>query len=83
MCAEKHEKKVSSGWRKISDPQDLEKALTTMLNKILMSSDSINHCGRFANLSHAWIACRRLRLDTEEIKDLRQRLEKIEQETAK
>jgi len=83
MVTEKSNKLKGSGWRKISDPKDLEKSLVTMLNRILMSDDSLSHCGKFANLSHAWIACRRLRLDIEEVRDLRQRLEKIEQEAAK
>jgi len=71
------------GWIKISDPPDLERALVRILNRILASDNSIENAGRFASLANCWIACRRLRLDIELVEDLRQRLEKIEQERAK
>ena len=81
MVTEKSNNKLKgSGWRKISDPEDLEKCIVTMLNRILRSDDSLSHCGRFANLSHAWVACRRLRLDSEELKLLKERLDAIERE---
>jgi len=68
------------GWIKISDPADLERGLVRLLNRILASDNSIENAGRFANLSHAWIACRRLRLDSEEVKLLKERLDVIEKE---
>jgi len=73
-------KKRVSGWLSIKDPQDLEKALVRMLNKILSSSDPLEHAGRFANLANAWTNARKLRIDSEEIKAIRERLDQLEAE---
>lgn len=71
-------KKQGSGWLKISEPVELEKALVRMLNKILMSDDPVSHAGKFAGLATAWIAARKLRLDVEEIKDLQAKVAALE-----
>lgn len=68
-----------SGWRKISDPIDLEKCIVTMLNKILMCKDPIPHAGRFASLANAWTNTRRLRLDIDDVKKLKEDLERLEE----
>jgi len=68
-----------SGWRKISDPIDLEKCIVTMLNKILMSKDPIPHAGRFASLANAWTNARRLRLDIDDIKKLKEDIARLEE----
>jgi uncharacterized protein Yka (UPF0111/DUF47 family) len=70
-----------SGWRKISQPEDLEKCIVTMLNKILMNSDPLSHAGRFASLVNSWVSTRRLRLDSEELKRIEERLDALEQQT--
>lgn len=67
-----------SGWLSIKDPQDLEKALVRMLNKILSSSDPLEHAGRFANLANAWTNARKLRLDSEDLKAIKERLDEME-----
>jgi len=69
-----------SGWRKISQPEDLEKCIATMLNRILRAPDPLQHCGRFASLANAWTNCRKLRLDSEEMKKLKEDLARLEQE---
>lgn len=71
-------KKQGSGWLKISEPEDLEKAIARMLNKILMSEDPVSHAGRFASLANAWTNARRLRLDVQEVKELQNRLDALE-----
>ena len=72
-------KKMGSGWLKISSPEDLQKALTRMLNKILMSEDPVMHAGRFASLANSWTNAHRLFLEEEEIAAIKQRLDALEQ----
>jgi len=67
-----------SGWLKISTPEDLKKAITRMLNKILMSEDPVAHAGRFASLANAWTNAHRLFLEEEEITAIKNRLEALE-----
>ena len=72
-------KNSGSGWLKISTPEDLKKAITRMLNKILMSEDPVMHAGRFASLANAWTNAHRLLLEEEEITKIRERLDALEQ----
>ena len=67
------------GWLKISSPEDLQKALTRMLNKILMCEDPVAHAGRFASLANAWTNAHRLFLEEEAIAKINQRLDALEQ----
>lgn len=69
---------MPTGWLKISEPEDLERAITRMLNKILASEDPVSHAGRFASLANAWTNTRRLRLDVQEVRKLQERLEALE-----
>ena len=71
-------KKMGSGWLKISSPEDLQKALTRMLNKILMCDDPVVHAGRFASLANAWTNAHRLFLEEEAITKINQRLDALE-----
>jgi len=71
-------KKMGSGWLKISSPEDLQKALTRMLNKILMCEDPVAHAGRFASLANAWTNAHRLFLEEEAIAKINQRLDALE-----
>jgi hypothetical protein len=70
--------KHPGGWLKISSPEDLQKALTRMLNKILMCEDPVNHAGRFASLANAWTNAHRPFLEEEEINEIKQRLDALE-----
>lgn len=72
-------KKMGSGWLKISTPDDMEKALTRMLNKILMCEDPLLHAGRFASLVNSWVNVHKLSLEEEEIAEIKKRLDAIEQ----
>jgi hypothetical protein len=71
-------KKMGSGWLKISSPEDLQKALTRMLNKILMCEDPVVHAGRFASLANAWTNAHRLFLEEEAIAKINLRLDALE-----
>lgn len=71
------------GWLKISEPQDLERALVRMLNKILTSDDPLEHGGRFASIANAWINSRKLRLESEELKAIDVRLTVLEKKRDK
>lgn len=68
-----------SGYRKISKPNDLEKALVAMLNKILLSDDPITHCGKFAALANSWCNAHRLALESGEWAAIKERLDLLEQ----
>jgi hypothetical protein len=70
--------KHPGGWLKISSPEDLQKALTRMLNKILMCEDPVVHAGRFASLANSWTNAHRLFLEEEEITAIKQRLDSLE-----
>lgn len=70
------------GWVKISEPVDLEKALVRMLNHILSSEDPLFHAGRFASLANAWLNAKRLELEAGEWRDIKTRLELVEQAQA-
>ena len=70
--------KHPGGWLKISSPEDLQKALTRMLNKILMCEDPVANAGRFASLANAWTNAHRLFLEEEEITEIKQRLDVLE-----
>jgi hypothetical protein len=70
--------KHPAGWLKINSPEDLQKALTRMLNKILMCEDPVTHAGRFASLANAWTNAHRLFLEEEEIIEIKQRLDALE-----
>lgn len=71
-------KKMPVGWLKISTPEDLKKALTRMLNKILASEDPVSHAGRFASLANAWTNAHRLFLEEEEVAEIKERLDALE-----
>lgn len=68
-----------SGWVKISSPEDLQKALTRMLNKILMAEDPVQHAGRFASLANSWTNAHRQALEEGEIVELKERIKKLEE----
>ncbi len=66
-------------WLKISDPEDLQRALAKMLNKILMCEDPLLHAGQFASLSNAWTNAHRLFLEDKEITAIKQEIESLKQ----
>jgi hypothetical protein len=66
------------GWLKIENPVDVERALARGINKILTSGQCIEHAGKLASLCNAWVNCRRLKLDSEEIMLIQERLAKLE-----
>ncbi len=68
------------GWLKISTPEDLKKALTRMLNKILASPDPLIHAGRFASLANAWVNAHRILLEQDELDEIKERLTAVEKE---
>lgn len=70
---------MGSGWVKISTPEDLQRSLARMLNKILMCDDPLLHAGRFASLANSWTNAHRLFLEEEEITSIKRRLDAIEQ----
>ena len=72
--------KLNQGnWLKISSPEDLQRALAKMLNKILMSEDPLLHAGRFASLANAWTNAHRLFLEDTEITAIKQEIEALKQ----
>ena len=75
-------KKRVSGWLSIKDPEDLQKALVRMLNKILASKDPLSHAGRFASLANTWLNAKRLELEAGEWQEIKNRLELVEQAQA-
>jgi len=75
-------KKRVSGWLSIKDPEDLQKALVRMLNKILASDDALQHAGRFASLANTWLNAKRLDLEAGEWHEIKARLEIVEQAQA-
>jgi hypothetical protein len=75
--------KSGSGWVKISTPEDLQKALTRMLNKILMSQDPVAHAGRFASLANAWVNAHRVELEETEWAEIKKRVAAVEEQLAK
>ena len=75
-------KKRVSGWLSIKGPEDLERALVRMLNKILASEDPLFHAGRFAALANCWINAKRLELESGEWQEIKARLEIVEQAQA-
>ena len=75
-------KKRVSGWLSIKDPEDLQKALVRMLNKILASDDPLQHAGRFASLANTWLNAKRLELEAGEWQEIKARLEILEQAQA-
>ena len=82
MVTDKPKRKKGSGWRKISSPEDLQSSIVTMLNKILMSEDPLSHAGRFASLANTWLNAKRLELEAGEWKEIKARLEIVEQAQA-
>lgn len=73
-------KKRVSGWLSIKDPEDLQKALVRMLNKILASDDPLQHAGRFASLANTWLNAKRLELEAGEWKQLREDLDRLQEQ---
>jgi hypothetical protein len=78
----KTKKKRVSGWLSIKGPEDLERALVRMLNKILASEDPLAHAGRFASLANTWLNAKRLELEAGEWQKIKARLELVEQAQA-
>ena len=75
--------KLNQGnWLKISSPEDLQRALAKMLNKILMSEDPLLHAGRFASLANAWTNSYRLFLEQEEMNAIKERITAMEESQA-
>lgn len=69
-----------SGYLKIKQPEDLEKAISKMLNKILLSEDPLTHAQKFASLANAWTNCRRLALETVEVEQFKAELAALKQQ---
>jgi len=69
-----------SGYLKIKQPEDLEKAISKMLNKILLSEDPLLHAQKFASLANAWTNCRRLALETVEVERFKAELAALKQQ---
>jgi calcineurin-like phosphoesterase family protein len=67
-----------TGWMRIDEPKDMERLLVRALNKVLSSEDYLIHCGKIASLANARTNCRRLRLDSEKIIKINERLDKLE-----
>jgi hypothetical protein len=72
---------MTRGYIKIEHPFQLERAITRTINKILAREDCVENAGKIASLANAWINCRRLRLDNEEIIKIEERLSKLESES--
>lgn len=72
-------KKMGSGWMKISTPEDMERALTRMINKIHMCDDPLLHAGRLASLANSWVNVHKLTLEETKIEAIEARLDAIEQ----
>ena len=68
---------MTSGYLKIKQPEDLERAITKMINKILLSDDPLLHAQKFASLANAWTNCRRLALDSVEVEKVKQEIEEM------
>lgn len=64
---------------KISTPEDMEKALVRMVNKILMCEDPLLHAGRLASLANSWVNVHKLTLEETKIEAIEARLDAIEQ----
>lgn len=73
---------MTRGWLKIKDERDLQTALQRMLNRILSDADPLSHAGRFASLANSWISARRLELEAGEWREIKTRLEMVEQAQA-
>jgi len=73
---------MTKGWLKIQEPEDLQTALTRMLNKILACDDPLAHAGRFATLANSWINCKRLQYEAGDWAEIRERLDLIEKAQA-
>lgn len=73
---------MTKGWMKIQTEKDLQTALQKMLNRILSDADPLSHAGRFASLANSWISARRLELEAGEWKEIKARLEMVEQAQA-
>lgn len=78
MVTSKSNADRGSGWRKIKSPEDLEKVIQCMLNRILMSDDGEKKAGSFASLCNSWTNARKLRLDTERLDKIESRLDALE-----
>lgn len=75
-------KKRVSGWLSIKEPEDLERALVRMLNKILASKDPVAHAGRFASLANAWTNTHRLRIEIKDLRELQAEIEALKEHQA-
>jgi len=75
-------KKRVSCWLSIKGPEDLERALVRMLNRILASDEPTTHAGQFSSLCNSWINCRRLSLESGEWQEIKERLDLVEQAQA-
>jgi hypothetical protein len=76
-------KKRVSGWLSIKDPDDLERALVRMLNKILASKDPVAHAGRFASLANAWTNAHRLGIEIRDLRELQAEIEALKEQQAR
>lgn len=71
---------MTSGYLKIKDPEDLERALTKMLNKILTCDDPLLHAQKFASLANSWINAKRLDLEAREWKKFREEFDEFREQ---
>ena len=72
-------KKRRGDWLIIKEPKDLQRALQKMMNSILMADDKIDHAGQFAALANAWTNSFRANIDLIEMKEVKSRLEELEE----
>jgi glutamine synthetase type III len=65
-------------WLRIQSPADLQKAISRMLNKILMDEQPLVHAGQFASLANAWTNAHRVFLEEVELANIKTRLDILE-----
>ena len=79
MTSTKSQSKHPTGYVAIRSAKDIQKALARRINRILMDRNEDHHGGQLAALCNAWVNAGRFDFEINEVRELKVRIELIEQ----
>lgn len=76
----KTQSKHPTGYIALRTPDDIQKALTRRINRILMDRGEDHHGGQLAALANAWINAAKWKVEVKDVQKLKEDIERLEEQ---